>query len=353
MIGRGVRGRGRPRRHRRRTRRPRAQHRGTSRDLVLVRARAGAGARFGRHGRGAGGARPGRGRAVRRPGDPVDPLRRNRPADLFTLATDRICRLLGADRVMLFAAEGNRLRPRSARGFRRDDLDSIVVDAGEGVVGRAFSGRHAATAARGRSWRRRVPRAISRCARRRRARARGGRDHRRALRGSPRRRPAVRSERRAPPARHRRPAGRRLDPSIAGGPANGVDRPSRGAVGLRRRGAPRPRPGRRAVAGGGGRVPPRRGSRRRRGHRDGRPGDHGRARSAAWAGRPAVDLAAGGADRRALRPRRPHRVPRRAGEAGRGAELPRRRGISRVPPRAPRSAGPRAGRAVPRRHGGA
>src|SRR5580765_6624910 len=28
------------------------------------------------------------------------------PQELFTLATDRICRLLGADRVMLFAAEG-------------------------------------------------------------------------------------------------------------------------------------------------------------------------------------------------------------------------------------------------------
>jgi len=68
------------------------------------------------------------------------------PEELFTLATDRICRLLGADRVMLFAAEGSRLRPRSARGFRRDDLDSIVVEAGDGIVGRTFLARRALTA---------------------------------------------------------------------------------------------------------------------------------------------------------------------------------------------------------------
>ena len=80
------------------------------------------------------------------------PAAGSEPQELFTLATDRICRLLGADRVMLFAAEGSHLRPRSARGFRRDDLDSIVVEAGEGIVGRAFSG--AARAHRPRASRR-------------------------------------------------------------------------------------------------------------------------------------------------------------------------------------------------------
>ena len=68
------------------------------------------------------------------------------PQELFTLATDRICRLLGAHRVMLFAAEGGRLRPRSARGFRREDLDSIVVEPGDGIVGRAYSARRVLTA---------------------------------------------------------------------------------------------------------------------------------------------------------------------------------------------------------------
>ena len=75
------------------------------------------------------------------------PAAGSEPQELFTLATDRICRLLGADRVMLFAAEGGHLRPRSARGFRRDDLDSIVVEAGDGIVGRTFTARRALTAA--------------------------------------------------------------------------------------------------------------------------------------------------------------------------------------------------------------
>ncbi len=63
------------------------------------------------------------------------------PHELFALATERLARLLHADRVMAFAAEGDRLVPRSARGFRRDDLESIVVQAGEGIVGRAFKDR--------------------------------------------------------------------------------------------------------------------------------------------------------------------------------------------------------------------
>lgn len=61
------------------------------------------------------------------------------PHELFTLATDRICRVLAADRVMFFVAEGGRLRPRSARGFRRDDLETIAVEPGEGIIGRAWS----------------------------------------------------------------------------------------------------------------------------------------------------------------------------------------------------------------------
>ena len=72
------------------------------------------------------------------------------PHELFTLAIDRIARLVGADRVMLFVADGHRLRPRSARGFRRTDLDSIELDAGEGLVGRAFSERRVLTEAAGR-----------------------------------------------------------------------------------------------------------------------------------------------------------------------------------------------------------
>jgi len=73
------------------------------------------------------------------------------PQELFTLVTDRVSRLLAADRVMLFVAEGHRLLPRSARGFRRDDLESIVVQPGEGIVGRVFQDKrvlsHAASAA--------------------------------------------------------------------------------------------------------------------------------------------------------------------------------------------------------------
>ena len=71
------------------------------------------------------------------------------PQELFTLATDRISRLLGADRVMFFVADGHRLRPRSARGFRRTDLESVEIDAGDGIVGRAFSERRVLTGAGG------------------------------------------------------------------------------------------------------------------------------------------------------------------------------------------------------------
>jgi signal transduction histidine kinase/CheY-like chemotaxis protein len=65
------------------------------------------------------------------------------PGELFTLAMDRASRLLSADRTMLFVAEpgGGRLVPRSAHGFRREDLPSISVRPGEGMVGAVFRQR--------------------------------------------------------------------------------------------------------------------------------------------------------------------------------------------------------------------
>ena len=65
------------------------------------------------------------------------------PNDLFTLAVERASRLLAADRAMLFVAgaDGSRLVPRAAHGFRREDLGSTSVQAGEGIIGRAFKER--------------------------------------------------------------------------------------------------------------------------------------------------------------------------------------------------------------------
>jgi signal transduction histidine kinase/CheY-like chemotaxis protein len=65
------------------------------------------------------------------------------PNDLFTLAMDRASRLLAADRAMLFVAEagGSRLVARAAHGFRREDLESTWVRAGEGIIGRVFKER--------------------------------------------------------------------------------------------------------------------------------------------------------------------------------------------------------------------
>ncbi|HET7874212.1 MAG TPA: GAF domain-containing protein [Methylomirabilota bacterium] len=62
-------------------------------------------------------------------------------AELFALAMDRVSRLLAADRTMLFVGEGGgmRLVPRSGRGFRREDLDRIVLAPGEGIIGRVFA----------------------------------------------------------------------------------------------------------------------------------------------------------------------------------------------------------------------
>jgi signal transduction histidine kinase len=62
------------------------------------------------------------------------------PAQVFSLALDRVARLLSADRAMLFVWEpdDSRLVARAGRGFRRDDLDTISIKAGDGLVGQAF-----------------------------------------------------------------------------------------------------------------------------------------------------------------------------------------------------------------------
>ncbi len=62
------------------------------------------------------------------------------PSELFALAMDRVSRLLAADRTLLLVidAQSGRLVPRSGRGFRRDDLETISLDAREGLVGRVF-----------------------------------------------------------------------------------------------------------------------------------------------------------------------------------------------------------------------
>src|SRR5882724_1124914 len=62
------------------------------------------------------------------------------PAEVFSLATDRAARLLSADRAMLFVWEEDSscLMARAARGFRRDDLDTISIKAGNGLIGQAF-----------------------------------------------------------------------------------------------------------------------------------------------------------------------------------------------------------------------
>jgi signal transduction histidine kinase len=62
------------------------------------------------------------------------------PAQVFSLAMDRVARLLSADRSMLFVWEegSSCLRARAGRGFRRDDLATISIKAGDGLVGQAF-----------------------------------------------------------------------------------------------------------------------------------------------------------------------------------------------------------------------
>jgi len=69
------------------------------------------------------------------------------PGELFGLAMDRVSRLLAADRTLLFVLDDatGRLVPRSGRGFRRDDMESVVLDPGEGLVGRVFAEKRVLT----------------------------------------------------------------------------------------------------------------------------------------------------------------------------------------------------------------
>ncbi len=69
------------------------------------------------------------------------------PGELFGLAMDRVSRLLAADRTLLFVPDDatGRLVPRSGRGFRRDDMESVALDPGEGLVGRVFAEKRVLT----------------------------------------------------------------------------------------------------------------------------------------------------------------------------------------------------------------
>jgi len=62
------------------------------------------------------------------------------PAQVFSLAMDRVGRLLSADRAMLFVweQESSCLLARAGRGFRRDDLGTIAIKPGDGLIGQAF-----------------------------------------------------------------------------------------------------------------------------------------------------------------------------------------------------------------------
>src|SRR5262245_30908236 len=63
--------------------------------------------------------------------------------EIFARAMDRVSRVLAVERAMLFVVDTGegRLVARAARGFRKEDLGSIAVAAGEGIVGRAFAER--------------------------------------------------------------------------------------------------------------------------------------------------------------------------------------------------------------------
>ena len=62
------------------------------------------------------------------------------PGELFGLAMDRLSRLLAADRALLFVLDDatGRLVPRSGRGVRREEMESVSFDPREGLVGRVF-----------------------------------------------------------------------------------------------------------------------------------------------------------------------------------------------------------------------
>jgi signal transduction histidine kinase/CheY-like chemotaxis protein len=62
------------------------------------------------------------------------------PGELFALAVDRLSRLLAADRALLFVPDEStgRLVARSGRGFRREDMETLALNPGEGLIGRVF-----------------------------------------------------------------------------------------------------------------------------------------------------------------------------------------------------------------------
>ena len=61
------------------------------------------------------------------------------PGELFALAMDRLSRLLAADRALLFVHDEatGRLVPRSSRGFRREEMETLALDPSQGLIGRA------------------------------------------------------------------------------------------------------------------------------------------------------------------------------------------------------------------------
>jgi signal transduction histidine kinase/ActR/RegA family two-component response regulator len=69
------------------------------------------------------------------------------PGELFGLAMDRVSRLLAADRTLLLVLDDatGRLVPRSGRGFRREDMESVALAPGEGLVGRVFAEKRVLT----------------------------------------------------------------------------------------------------------------------------------------------------------------------------------------------------------------
>lgn len=69
------------------------------------------------------------------------------PGELFGLAMDRLSRLLAADRALLFVLDEatGRLVPRSGRGVRREDMEIVALDPGEGLVGRVFKEKRVLT----------------------------------------------------------------------------------------------------------------------------------------------------------------------------------------------------------------
>ncbi len=62
------------------------------------------------------------------------------PGELFALAVDRLSRLLAADRAVLFVLDegSGRLVPRSGRGLRREDMEQLAIEPGDGLIGRVF-----------------------------------------------------------------------------------------------------------------------------------------------------------------------------------------------------------------------